>query len=596
VEQDIITAIAAVLVAGVAAQWIGWRLQIPAIVFLLAGGLLAGPVTGLLDPDALFGRALFPLVSLAVAVILFEGALGLGWRGVREAGSTVWKLLTVGAAVTFAGAALAARLLLDVDWDLALLLAAVLVVTGPTVVGPIVKAIGLRGRVAAILESEGTLIDPIGAILTVFVFQALFLSDERGGSIVGDVLATFGVGAGIGLAGAGLLYLVLHRFLLPDELHNVGTLAVVVSAFVVSNELRDESGLVAVTVMGIALAAQSKVSVRRVLEFNSTLRILFISSLFVLLGARISSETLRQIEWRNLAFLVVLVVVVRPLCVLVSTLGSGLRREERLFLAVTAPRGIVAASVASLFSFRLTAAGVEGSQVLVSATFTVIGGTVLLSGLASRPLGVRLGLIASGRGAVIVLGANPFATEFASALEGHGVPTRLIDVNPQELTRARMKGLPTQQGSVISDATWEAAGIKDAASFVAMTQSDEINALAVRHAAEVLGRKQVFQLAPRRREHEVGTQLPVSAVARTLFAPDATIDRLNERLADGWRIASTRITDRFGAEEHADVHRDATPLFVVSRKGRVDLIAVDSPRKPKPGDVLVTLTRSTEGS
>jgi NhaP-type Na+/H+ or K+/H+ antiporter len=594
VEQDIVTAVAAVLVAGVAAQWLGWRLQIPAIVFLLAGGLLAGPVTGLLDPDRLLGDALFPLVSLAVAVILFEGALGLGWRGVREAGSTVWKLLTVGAFVTFAGTTLAARFLLDVQWDLALLLAAVLVVTGPTVIGPIVKAIGLRGRVAAILESEGTLIDPIGAILTVFVFQALFAS-EHGGSIVDDVVTTFGIGAGIGLAAAALLYLALHRFLLPDELHNVATLAVVISAFAVSNHLREESGLVAVTVMGIAMAAQSRVPVRRVLEFNATLRILFISGLFVLLGARISSETLRQIEWRNIAFLAALVLVVRPLCVLVSTLGSRLGREERLFLALTAPRGIVAAAVASLFSFRLAEAGVEGSQVLVSASFTVIGGTVLLSGLVSRRLGMRLGLIASGRGTVIVLGANPFATEFAAALQDHDVPARLIDVDPQRLSGARMKGLPTQRGSVISDATWEAAGIKDAASFVAMTQSDEINALAVRHAAEVLGRKQVFQLAPRRPEHEVGKQLPVSAVARTLFTADATIEVLNERLADGWRIASTRITDRFGADQHADVHRDAIPLFVVGRKGRVDLIAVDTPRKPKPGDVLVTLTRSSNG-
>ncbi len=593
-EQDIISAVAGVLVAGVAAQWLGWRLQIPAIVFLLAGGLLAGPVTGLLDPDALLGEALFPLVSLAVAVILFEGALGLGWRGVREAGSTVWRLLTVGAFATFAGTTLAARLFLDVGWDLALLLAAVLVVTGPTVIGPIVKSIGLHGRVAAILESEGTLIDPLGAILTVIVFQTLFAAEAGSGSILGDVLSTLGIGAGVGLAGAFLLFVALHRFLLPDELHNSATLAVVITAFTVSNHLQHEAGLVAVTTMGIALAAQSRVPVRRVLEFNATLRILFISGLFVLLGARIDADTLRDIEWRNIAFLVVLVVVVRPLCVLVSTIGSKLTREERLFLAATAPRGIVAAAIASLFSFRLSEAGVESSQVLVSASFTVIGGTVLLSGLLSRRLGIRLGLISSGNGPVIVLGANPFATEFAAALEQHGVPARLIDVNPQQLSRARMKGLPTQQGSVISDATWEAAGIKDASGFVAMTQSDEINALAVRYAGEVLGRKQVFQLAPRRKEHAVGTQLPASALARTLFAPDATIDRLNEHLEDGWRIASTRITDQFGAEAHADVHRDAIPLFIVGPKGKVDLIAADARRRPRPGDVVVTLTAGSD--
>ncbi|MCB9423498.1 MAG: cation:proton antiporter, partial [Actinobacteria bacterium] len=388
-HETAILVIAGVLVGGVIAQWLGWRLRVPAIVFLLAGGLIAGPFTGALDPDDTFGELLFPAVSVAVAVILFEGALGLGWRGVKVAGRTVWMLLTVGAFTTLVLTMLAGRLLLDISWDLAVLLACVLVVTGPTVIGPIVRSIGLHGRLAAVLEAEGTLIDPIGAILTVLVFQAAFESGD-GGSVVTDLLETLGVGAAIGVVAAAVLFIALRRFLIPDQLHNVTTLAVVIGAFALSSEIRAESGLVAVTVMGISLASQTRVSVRHVLEFNETLRIIFISGLFVLLGARIELDTLRELEWRNIAFLVALVLLVRPVSVFLSTLGSQLGRRERVFLALTAPRGIVAAAIASIFSLRLAEAGVKDSQQLVSATFTVIAGTVLLSGLGSKALGRRL--------------------------------------------------------------------------------------------------------------------------------------------------------------------------------------------------------------
>ena len=269
-HETAILVIAGVLVGGVIAQWLGWRLRVPAIVFLLAGGLIAGPFTGALDPDDTFGELLFPAVSVAVAVILFEGALGLGWRGVKVAGRTVWMLLTVGAFTTLVLTMLAGRLLLDISWDLAVLLACVLVVTGPTVIGPIVRSIGLHGRLAAVLEAEGTLIDPIGAILTVLVFQTAFESGD-GGSVVTDLLETLGVGAAIGVVAAAVLFIALRRFLIPDQLHNVTTLAVVIGAFALSSEIRAESGLVAVTVMGISLASQTRVSVRHVLEFNEIL-------------------------------------------------------------------------------------------------------------------------------------------------------------------------------------------------------------------------------------------------------------------------------------------------------------------------------------
>ncbi len=593
---NLVVVMTSVLVAGVVAQWLGWKLKVPPIVFLLAVGLIAGPVTGMLNPDETFGDILFPGVSLAVAVILFEGSLGLGSKGLREAGSTVWKLLTIGVVISLVGISVSARLILGIDWNVALLLGAVLVVTGPTVVGPIVSSIGLHGRVGAILESEGTLIDPIGAILTVLVFEALFVSTGSSvGTVIWQVLLTLGLGAAIGLVVAGMLVVLLDKFVVPDHLVNLTMLASVLAAFAVANELREESGLVAVTVMGISLAAQSRVPVNRILEFNETLRILFISGLFLLLGARITTDTLLDLEWRNLAFLVALVVVVRPLGVLASTIGSKVNRRERLFLAVTAPRGIVAASVASVFALKLAETGVSDSQAFVSVVFTVIAGTVLMSGFLSKPLGVSLGLIEAEQRTVIVLGANDVAQAFAAALEKNSVPTHLIDLNSGDLSKARMTGLATHRGSVISDATWAAAGLDTASSFVAMSKSDEINALASQRATETLGRKKVFQLIPARREHDSGSSTPAGAFGRPLFNEDATYERLAERIAAGWRTASTPITAQFGAPEHALVHPDSIALFIIDPKKNLHLICSDNPRSPRVGDVLVSLTRA-EGS
>ena len=588
--EEVVLMVAGVLVGGVLAQWLGWRLRIPAIVFLLVGGLLAGPIFGILDPDRAFEDLLFPSVSMAVAVILFEGAMGLGWQGVREAGATVWMLLTVGVAITLGGSALAAHAILDIDWGLAVLLGTVLVVTGPTVIGPILRSLGMQGRVAAILETEGTLIDPLGAILAVIAFQATFGSAEGGGAIVRDIAQTLGVGAVTGIVAAVVLVIAFARYLVPDELHNFTTLAAVIGTFAVANEIREESGLVAVVVMGIVLASQRQVPVRHVLAFNETLRLLLISGLFVLLGARISPDTLRDVEWQNIAFLVVLVVLVRPLSVWVSTLGRGLSKRQRIFLAATAPRGIVAAAIASIYSLQLADIGVENSQILVSATFTVILGTVLLSGLGSRPLASRLGLLTETREAIVLLGSNPLSRALAEALEAHDAPVRILDLDNRELAAARMTGLPTRRASVLSDKTWEDAEMHRAASFVALTSNDELNMLATKQAAEVLGRKRVFQLPPSRPEHEAWWTLPIGTFARPLFGPDANYRTLNERMEDGWRISSTRLTERFGPTEYADTYPEAVRLAAIDDKGTVDLIATDAPRKFRVGDTVMALT------
>lgn len=588
-QEQVVAILAGVLVLGVAAQWLGWRLRVPAIVFLLGGGLLAGPILGLIDPDAVFGDLLFPTVSVAVAIILFEGSLDLGWAGVRSAGRTVWMLLTVGAGITLVGAAIAGRVVLDIDWSRAVLLASVLIVTGPTVIGPIVNSIGLHGRVAKILEAEGTLIDPLGAILAVLVFEALFAHAGTPGQVAVGLVTTLAAGALVGLAGSWLLVAALRRFLIPDELQNLATLAVVVTGFAVANTWRAEAGLVAVTAMGIALAAQREVPVRRVLKFNETLRLLFISGLFILLGARIEADTLRNFEWRNIAFLCVLVVLVRPLSVAVATMGSGLGRRERVFLALTAPRGIVAASVASVFSLQLADRAVPNSQILVSATFTVIAGTVLLSGFGARPLALKLGLIDRERNTVVILGANVVAREIAAVLETLGVPVRLIDLNRTELSKARMTGLFAQRGSVLAEETWERVELHRAASFLAITNNDEVNAIASRQAASVIGRRSVFQIAPRRPEHETGHTAAGVAAARIMFSKRATFLELEDRLERGAIISATKLTEQFGPGEYSAMHPDALVMFYLGSRGVAEVASASGRHSPRVGETVIAM-------
>ncbi len=594
-HEDVVVVVASVLAAGVLAQWIGWRFGVPAIVFLLAGGLVAGPITGALSPDQTFGDLLFPSVSLAVAVILFEGALGLGGRGVRTAGRTVWLLLTVGAFVTVVGTACAARYVLNVGWDLAALIAAVLVVTGPTVIGPIIRAVGLHGRLGAILEAEGTLIDPLGAILTVLVFEALFQGHHGVDGILGELVVTVLVGGAVGALAAGALVVAFARYWIPDQLHNVTSLSLVIGAFALANGVRAESGLVAVTVMGVVLASQRRVQISHVLEFNETLRILFISALFILLGARIEADTLRQLEWRNIVFLMVLILAVRPVSAWLSTIRSGLSGRERWFLALTAPRGIVAAAIASIFSLQLDTLGVENSQVLVSATFTIIAGTVLLSGLGGRFLARRLGLVAPSAQTIVVLGANEFARDFAGALEQQGASVRLVDLDRHELAAARMSGLPVHRGSVFADDTRDLVGLDSASCFVALTSNDELNVLATRHAAAILGRRHVFQLVPRRAEHQAWWTLPTGTFARPLFAVDASYDVLEERLRLGWRITATHLTEQFRNGEYTATHPDAIRLFLVDAAGHVALCAATDTTTPRPGDTVVAVTRPGRG-
>ncbi len=477
-EQSLLLELAAIVVLGIGAQWLAWRLRLPSILLLLTFGFIAGPATGFIHPDRLFGELLFPIVSISVGLILFEGGLSLRIADLREIGRPLWSLITIGALVTWALASGAGRSILGLDTGPALLLGAILVVTGPTVVGPLLRHVRPTGKVASVAHWEGIVIDPVGAVLAVLVYEALSVAPTTGPvaaarAVLSQLGLTLVVGLTIGGAAAFAALELLRRFWVPDFLQSPLLLMLVTGAFTASNLVQAESGLLTVTVMGVILANQSTVPVKHLIEFKENLRVLLIASLFILLAARVTPADVTALGWRGPLFVAFLILVVRPLSVLAATLGTSLRPKERVFLAWLAPRGIVAASVASVFALRMGDAGTG----LVPATFLVIVGTVAVYGLTAAPLARRLGLSNPNPQGILFASADPGARAIAGAVKAAGFPVLLVDNNRANATAARLAGLPTAFTSVLSEDALDGVLQSGLGRLLALTPDDEVNAL-----------------------------------------------------------------------------------------------------------------------
>ena len=602
--------IAAVVVLGIGAQWLAWRTKFPSILLLLGFGFLAGPVTGFLPQDALQGEWLFPFVSLAVGIILFEGGLTLRFDEFREVGKSVVNLITIGVLVTGVLATIGAHYLAGFSWEVAVVLGALLTVTGPTVVLPLLRHVRPAGRVGTIAKWEGITIDPIGAILAVLVLETVIVLNEPAevagahgsvwGALAQGIAFEIVVGVGVAVLAAVLLVFLLHRRLVPDWLQNPVALMVVVAAFAISNTLQEEAGLLADTLLGIIMANQPYVSVRRIVEFKEDLRVLLISLLFIILSARLDRSAFEiMLAPGPLLFLAVLMLVVRPLAVWLSSLGTGLNWREQAFLSWLAPRGIVAAAVASLFSFRLEEFFPAEAGRIVPIVFLVIVGTVAVYGLTISPLARWLGLALPDPQGVLFIGAQGWVRRVAKALDGLGIPVLLIDANARNVRQAKKAGLPAQRANILAEGVIDDLDLSGIGRLLAVTPNDEVNALAALHFGEVFESDEVYQL-PMRADgpKSPATEIPRHLRGRPLFATDATFTALDERLNAGASIHVIHITDtRTLAALRDEVETDdgeegLIPLFLV-RGEKVRVYAEDADITPQPGDALVVLLDQT---
>ena len=598
-SERILIDLATILILGIGAQWLAWRLQLPSILLLLCFGFIAGPFTNFLDPNQLFGELLLPVVSVSVAIILFEGGLSLNVRDLLVIRRVLINLVSIGVLSTWLIAAAAAHIILNLEIALSLLLGAILVVSGPTVVLPLLRHVRPVGPVSSILRWEGIAVDPIGAMLAVIVFEAITAGQEGSTNtfVILIILKTVFVGTILGFLSARLVTYLLTRYWIPDFLDNPVTLMMVLASFTAANLMQAESGLLAVTVMGIILANQKEVSVKHIIEFKENLRVVLLSSLFILLGARLELEQLTRFGLQESLFLAVLVFVARPIAVAASALGSGLNWRERVFLSWVAPRGIVAAAVASVFALKMGEVGYAEVDRLVPLTFLVIVATVVIYGLSAGPLARWLELAKRHSQGLIIVGAHSWAREIASVLQEEGCPVLLVDTNRGNIAAARLAGLPAGHGSIISQDITEHVDLGGMGRLLALTSNDEINSLAALNFTDLFGRSEVYQLPVENNGNGVKQTVSHHLRGRLLFGPGLTYRNLARRFAAGNTIKKNALTEKFTFENfQARYGQDAIPLFVISGDERVTVATVDAPLTPKPGDVLISIVRPMEGN
>lgn len=488
-----------ILLCGVGTQWLSWRLRIPGIALFLACGFIVGPIMGWVGPGFLRNDLLYATVTTFVAIILFEGSLQLKWRELKESGTAIGHLVFMGGLVTMILGALGGLLILGIEPRLAFLFGAILIVTGPTVVLPLLRQIRPTGQLGSILKWEGIAIDPIGALIAVLVYEVILSEGPKQifGIFTVGILKTLLLGAFIGLVAAGLLVLAFRKYLVPEHLKNLFVLTAVVAAFIAATLFENEpAGFLSVTVMGIALANQRMIPICGMIVFKENLKSLILPTLFIVLAARLPLTDLPLIDGRAFAFLLFLIFIIRPLAVFISTRSTGLSWKEKLFLSFMAPRGIVAAAVVSLFSERLLAVGVTGAAPLVIQVFFIVSTTVIFYAIAAPMLAHTLKLARPRSSGILVFGASNFAICLALTLKNEGADIVLVDRNADKVKSAAEAGLEAVNEDIFSEGIQELVEEKGLDRFLALTPNQEANSLAIEHFRHLMNPGEMYQLTP----------------------------------------------------------------------------------------------------
>ena len=591
-------ALAGIGLLAAVAQWAAWRVRLPAILFLLVFGILAGPVAGLVNPDALFGDLLFPIISLSVAVILFEGALTLKLSELKEIGTTVRNLVTIGALITWVITSVIAHLAIGFDYDMAFLFGAMVVVTGPTVIVPMLRTVRPVKRVADILRWEGIIIDPIGALLAVLAFD--FYIASQSSDVFIDILALFlkviGIGVGVGIVfGFGLSH-ILRKHWLPEYLRSPFTLLMVFVAFALSETMLHESGLLAVTIFGMIVANQRGVDVDDILDFKESLSLLLISGLFIVLAARIDLAGFVAVGWGSILVVAGIILIARPISVFVSSIGSDLSFSEKAIVSWIGPRGIVCAAVAAIFALKLEQEGAPGANLLVPLAFLVIISTVVLQSLTSKPLAVFLGVRDPAPSGYLIVGGGRVGRMIAQTLAANGVRVVIADSDWDHISQARMDGIETYFGNPISDHADRYLDLSGIGNLISLSGRANFDVLAAMHYRREFGSEHLYELptsaeGQQNGKHRIGKRLR----GKHLFGEDVTHNQVLGHLRDNWVTKETGLTLEFGLEQYLSKYADkALILFAIDPSDRLRLITDADDWQPDAGWKVISLVDDNE--
>ncbi|KWV91279.1 sodium:proton antiporter [Erythrobacter sp. YT30] len=592
--------IATVGALGIGAQWVAWRTGYPAIVLMLAAGFLAGPVTGLLDPELAFGDVLEPMISVGVALILFEGGLSLDLRELRHSGSAVWRLATIGVLVGWALGAAAGYYIAGLVWPVAVLFGGILIVTGPTVVIPLLRQSNIQTRPNSILKWEGIVNDPIGALCAVIAYEFFRRrQDFPNASIIEVVppLIIAAILAGlVGYAAARLVVFLFPRGAIPEYLKVPVLFTLVIAVFVATNAIEHEAGLVAVTVMGVTLANRDVASIRSIHPFKENVAVLLVSGIFILLASSLKWDELAYLDPREdvgqrlIAFLLALLFLVRPATVLISLIGTNVPWNERLFVAWIAPRGIVLVAISGLFALRLGDLGIEGGQLLTALSFAVVVITVVAHGFTIEAVARWLGVKGTSRPGLLIVGSTPWTIALAKEMKALKTPVMVVDSSWQSLGAARREGLPFYHGEILNEATEHNLDLTPFQVLVAATDNEAYNALVCNEFAHEIGRDSVYQLGESADEED-RTALPESIRGRALFESGFGVNDVNERQLQGWVFRKTKLSDEFDFEQAQEKLPDAANMLLLIRaSGTLRFFTHAARPEPRAGDIIISFS------
>ncbi|ENK3143775.1 sodium:proton antiporter [Vibrio alginolyticus] len=586
--------LSAVGVIGLGCQWLAWRLRLPAILFLLLAGLIVGPFMQWLNPDEILGNLLFPLVSLAVAVILFEGSLTLNFKEIRGVSGSVWSIVSIGAIISWAATSIATHYFLGFTWELAMLFGSLTVVTGPTVIVPLLRTVRPNSTLANILRWEGILIDPLGALFVVMVYEFIVShSAINSVEVFGTIIA---VGVMLGAASGYAVATIMRRSWLPEYLQPFAVLMVVLGVFSVSNHIESEAGLLTVTVMGMWLANAKDINIQQILHFKEHLTILLITGLFIFLAARISLDDFTALGSGALLLFVFMQLVSRPLSIFLSTFRSNLRLKDKLFLSWVAPRGIVAASISSLFAIKLTEYGIDEAILLVPMTFMVIIGTVVLQSATARPVALTLGVAEPAPRGFLLIGANRVAREIGQALARYDRRVLMTDSNWEYISQVRMLGLDYYYGNPISSHADDNLNLIGIGQVVALTPDQHFNIMACMQFVDEFGEDKVHCLQKVKTNSNGSEKHSVAQEyhGKLLMGGNVSYTQLASMLSRGAEVKHTKLSDNFTYQDYLAHHKGSSvvSLFHVEEKGKIQFCDDPEQFEPTTTSTVVSLILS----
>lgn len=587
--------IVVIIVLGIFSQWLAWRIKWPSIVIMSIAGLLIGPIFGLINPEQALGGLYSPIVSLAVAIILFEGSSSLDVREIKGISKSVFRIVTLGAFIAWIGGSLAAHFIAGLSLELSFIIGGLFIVTGPTVIIPLLRQAKLKPRTAAVLKWEGIIVDPAGPLLALFAYQVIKVMTNEPVNL--GHLFTFFLGAVVaaivGLAIGLVVSIMVNRGLFPEYLKTPIILSFVLLCFSFGEIVMHETGMLSVTVMGLTMARTKKYvsSIGNVGHFVENISVLLTSTVFVLLTASLPREVFGQVfTFPIIAFVLVMLFIVRPLSIWVSTIGTELTKAEKTLISWIAPRGIVALTVSGYFAVLLMDDGYAGASILTALTFALVFITVCVHGFTLTPLAKKLNLANTEPPGILIVGASDFSIAFAAHCQQMEIPVLIIDHSYDRLKQAKEKGIHTYYGEILSEHTQFAIDLTPYESILTMTDEAAYNALVCQSHVPEYGYNHTFSLPVNQREGVNQQEIPSSIKANILFGE--VYGELNRKVQAGYTIKTidTNVQEKVTVNKE-DVPDHSTMLFIRKKNGDIAFFTLKDELAMDEGDQLVVLSK-----